>query len=149
MTESLKNRIQEDMKAAMRAQEKGRLGTIRLLLAAIKQREIDEQITLDDAGVMKVIEKMIKQRRDSITQYEAGNRPDLAEKEKQEIDVLQAYLPEALSDAEIDIAVKQAIEETGATSMKDMGQLMGVLKGKLQGRVDMSMVSKKVKEHLS
>ncbi|ABS77665.1 glutamyl-tRNA amidotransferase [Coxiella burnetii] len=149
MTESLKNRIQEDMKAAMRAQEKGRLGTIRLLLAAIKQREIDEQITLDDAGVMKVIEKMIKQRRDSITQYEAGNRPDLAEKEKQEIDVLQAYLPEALSDAEIDIAVKQAMEETGATSMKDMGQLMGVLKGKLQGRVDMSMVSKKVKEHLS
>ncbi|WP_267257050.1 GatB/YqeY domain-containing protein [Coxiella endosymbiont of Ornithodoros maritimus] len=149
MIESLKNCIQEDMKASMRGQEKGRLGTIRLLLAAIKQREIDEQITLDDAAVMKVIEKMIKQRRDSITQYEAGNRPDLAEKEKQEIDILQAYLPEALSAAEIDAAVKQAIEETHATSMKDMGQLMGVLKEKLQGRVDMNMVSKKVKEHLS
>lgn len=145
---SLKDTIQEDMKAAMRAQEKLRLGTIRMLMAAIKQREIDERITLDDAGVITVINKMIKQRRESAEQYKAANRTELAEKEEAEIKILQSYLPQQLSDEEIEQAVQQAIKETGASTMQDMGKVMGMLKEKLAGRADMSKVSGKVKQHL-
>ncbi len=146
--EDLKKKIQNDMVAAMRAKEKERLGTIRLLMAAIKQREIDDQITLDNNGVLKVIEKMIKQRRDSIKQYETGNRPELAEKESKEIDILQVYMPAQMSDADINAAIDEAIQSTGASSMKDMGKVMGVLKDKLQGRGDMGAVSAKIKQHL-
>ncbi|WP_423062930.1 GatB/YqeY domain-containing protein [Candidiatus Paracoxiella cheracis] len=146
--EDLKKKIQNDMVAAMRAKEKERLGTIRLLMAAIKQREIDDQITLDNNGVLKVIEKMIKQRRDSIKQYETGNRPELAEKESKEIDILQVYMPAQMSDADINAAIDEAIQSTGASSMKDMGKVMGVLKDKLQGRADMGAVSAKIKQHL-
>lgn len=146
--EDLKKKIQNDMVAAMRAKEKERLGTIRLLMAAIKQREIDDQTTLDNNGVLKVIEKMIKQRRDSIKQYEAGNRPELAEKENKEIDILQVYLPAQMSDADINAAIDEAIQSTDASSMKDMGKVMGVLKDKLQGRADMGAVSAKIKQRL-
>ncbi len=147
MTSPLKNQIREDMKAALRAQDKQRLGTIRLLMAEIKQREIDDQIELDDTGIFGVIGKMIKQRKDSITQYKAGNRKDLADKEEQEIDVLKQYLPQQLSDAEIDKAIQAAIEKSGASSIKDIGKVMGVLKSTLQGRADMGMVSARVKAH--
>lgn len=150
MTESLKFRLQEDMKAALRAQEKERLNTIRSLLAAIKQREIDDRIILDDHGISKIIEKMIKQRNDSITQYEAGHRLDLANKEKQEIELLQKYLPEALSEAQLEAFVNEAILETQGTSLKDMGKIMAVLKEKLKNqRADMRLLNEKVKEKLS
>lgn len=148
MSDLLKPKIQEDMKAAMRAQDKERLGTIRLLMAAIKQREIDDRITLDDTAVVKVIEKMIKQRQDSIQQYEAGKRPDLAAKENQEIVVLKEYMPAQLSDTEILAAIDAAINASGATSLKDIGKVMNELKSKLQGRADMSIVSAKVKGRL-
>ncbi len=147
--DDLKQTIQKDMVAAMREKDKERLGTIRMLLAAIKQREIDDQITLDNAGVTKVIEKMIKQRRESIKQFEAGNRPELAQKEQEEIDVLQVYMPAAMGDAEIAAAIDEAIEATAAESMKDMGKVMAALKDQLQGRADMSAVSAKIKERLS
>ena len=137
------------MVAAMRAKAKERLVPIRMLLAAIKQREIDDKITLDDTAVLKVIEKMIKQRRDSVKQFEAGNRPELAKKENDEITILQEYMPPAMSDADIDAAVKQAIEKAEATTIKDMGKVMGLLKPALQGRADMGAVSSKVKGHLS
>ncbi len=146
---SLKERISEDMKAAMRAKESAKLGTIRLLLAAIKQKEVDEQITLDDAAILAVTDKLIKQRRDSVTQYEAAARQDLADLERAEIVVLQAYMPAALSDAEIDAAVAAAIAQTGAAGPADMGKLMGVLKPQLAGRADMTAVSAKVKAALS
>ncbi len=146
---SLKERISEDMKAAMRAKESAKLGTIRLLLAAIKQKEVDEQITLDDAAILAVTDKLIKQRRDSVTQYEAAARQDLADLERAEILVLQAYMPAALSDAEIDAAVAAAIAQTGAAGPADMGKLMGVLKPHLAGRADMTAVSAKVKAALS
>ena len=146
---SLKERISEDMKAAMRAKESAKLGTIRLLLAAIKQKEVDEQITLDDAAILAVTDKLIKQRRDSVTQYEAAARQDLADLERAEILVLQAYMTAALSDAEIDAAVAAAIAQTGAAGPADMGKLMGVLKPHLAGRADMTAVSAKVKAALS
>lgn len=149
MTDSLKAKITSDMKDAMRAQEKQRLGTIRLLLAAIKQREVDERIVLTDADVLAIINKMIKQRRDSIEQFQQAGRNELAAIEQQEIEILQNYLPPQLSDAEIEAAVADAIKETGAESAKDMGKVMGILKTKLAGRVDMAIVSTKIKAKLS
>ena len=146
---SLKTRITEDMKAAMRAKETLRLSAIRLLLAAMKQREVDERIELSDADVVAIIEKMIKQRRDSIAQYEKGQRPDLAQVEQGEIVVLQAYMPKAMSDSEIDVAVSAAITGSGAKGMADMGRVMAVLKQDLAGRADMSKVSVLVKSKLS
>jgi uncharacterized protein YqeY len=146
---SLKVRINDDMKAAMRARETERLGTIRLLLAAIKQREVDERIELDDAGVTAVIDKMIKQRKDSISQFEAAGRADLVAKENAELEVLTAYMPAQLSDAEIDAEVQAAVAQTGAAGPQDMGKVMGVLKPKLAGRADMTAVSAKVKAALA
>ncbi|CAB3726818.1 GatB/YqeY domain-containing protein [Trinickia soli] len=146
---SLKDRINEDMKTAMRAREAGRLATIRLLLAAIKQREVDERTTLDDAAVTAVIDKMIKQRKDSISQFEAAGRTDLVEQERAELAVLAAYMPAQLSEAEIAEQVQAAVAETGATGPQDMGKVMGVLKGKLAGRADMTAVSGLVKAALS
>ena len=146
---SLKVRINDDMKAAMRARETERLGTIRLLLAAIKQREVDERIELDDAGVTAVIDKMIKQRKDSISQFETAGRTDLVEKEKGELDVLAAYMPAQMSDDEIAAEVQAAVAQTGAAGPQDMGKVMGVLKPKLAGRADMTAVSAKVKAALS
>jgi hypothetical protein len=145
---ALKERITEDMKTAMRAGEKERLATIRLLLAAIKQREVDERITLDDGQVLAVIEKMIKQRRESISQFEAGGRADLVAKENAEVAILQAYLPAQLSAAEIDALIAEAIAATGAASMKDMGKVMGFVKGKAQGRADMGALSARIKQKL-
>lgn len=146
---SLKDRITEDMKAAMKAKETARLGAIRLLLAAIKQKEVDERATLDDAAVVAVIEKLTKQRKDSVTQYEAANRPELAEAEKFEIAVLAAYLPEKMSAEEMAAAVAAAVAETGAKGPADMGKLMGVLKPRLAGKADMAEVSKLVKAALA
>ena len=146
---SLKDRINDDMKAAMRARETERLGTIRLLLAAIKQREVDEQITLDDAAVITVVDKMIKQRKDSIAQFEAAGRADLVAQESAELAVLAAYMPEQLSDAEIAAEVQAAVAQTGAAGPQDMGKVMGVLKGKLAGRADMTAVSALVKAALA
>lgn len=143
---SLRDQISEDMKAAMRAKESERLATIRLLLAAIKQREVDERVTLDDAGVTAVVDKMIKQRKDSISQFEAAGRTDLVEKEQAEVAVLSAYLPAQLSDAEVAAEVQAAVAQTGP---QDMGKVMGVLKGKLAGRADMTAVSALVKAALS
>lgn len=145
---TIKDRVLEDMKAAMRAHEKERLATIRLILAALKQREVDERIVLNDEQILATLNKMIKQRRDSITQFEAGNRPELAQKEADEIVVIQTYLPQQLTDAEIDAAIHGAIQSSGATSGKDMGKVMGVLKASLAGRADMTAVSAKVKAHL-
>jgi hypothetical protein len=145
---SLKERITDDMKAAMRSGEKERLGAIRMITAAIKQREVDERITLDDSQVMSVIEKMIKQRKESLVQFEAGNRPDLAEKESAEIRLLQTYLPAALSEAEIDALIGESISATGASTIKDMGKVMNLVKGKAQGRVDMAAVGAKIKAKL-
>jgi uncharacterized protein len=145
----LKQRLTDDMKAAMKAGAKERLGTIRLVNAAIKQREVDERIELDDTQVLAVLEKMVKQRRDSISQFEAAGREDLAAKERAEIDVIQGYLPEALSDDEIEALINAAVAETGAASMRDMGSLMGVLRPQLQGRADMGAVSQRVKARLA
>jgi hypothetical protein len=146
---TLKERITEDMKAAMRASEKERLSTIRMVQAAIKQREVDERITLDDAQVIAVLEKMVKQRRESIVQFEQGGRADLADKEKAEIELLTAYLPAQLSMAEVDALVHEAIATTGATSVKDMGKVMGVVKAQAAGRADMGAVSARIKAALS
>ncbi|MEZ7911426.1 MAG: GatB/YqeY domain-containing protein [Propionivibrio sp.] len=146
---SLKERINEDMKSAMRARETARLAAVRLLLAAIKQKEVDERIELDDAGVQTVIDKMLKQRRDSITQYAAAGRDDLVAAEKFEAEVLAAYMPAALSEAEIDAAVAAAIAATGAAAPGDMGKVMAVLKPELAGRADMSEVSKRVRARLA
>jgi uncharacterized protein YqeY len=146
---TLKERITEDMKTAMRAGEKERLGTIRLALAAIKQREVDERITLDDTQVLVALEKMIKQRKESITQFESGGRADLVAKEKAELAVLQAYLPEQMSDAEIDALIAEAVAASGATSIKDMGKVMGLVKAKAQGKADMGAVSARIKQKLS
>ncbi len=145
---SLKARITEDMKTAMKAKETVRLGAIRLLLAAIKQKEVDEQIELDEAGIVAVIEKMTKQRKDSLSQYEAAGRTDLAEVERAEITVLAAYLPEKMGEAEINAAIDAAAAATGAASAADMGKLMGVLKPQLAGKADMALVSKLVKAKL-
>jgi uncharacterized protein YqeY len=146
---SLKERITEDMKTAMRARDTARLSALRLLLAALKQREVDERKTLSDADVVAVIEKMLKQRRDSIEQFEAAKRQDLADAEKFEVSVLQAYMPQALSDADLQAAVAQAIQDSGATGPQDMGKVMGVLKPALAGRADMGKVSALVKARLA
>ena len=145
---SLKDRITEDMKAAMRAKDSERLGTIRMLLAAIKQREVDERITLDDAQVLAVIEKMVKLRKESVAQFQSGGRADLAAKETKEIEQLQAYLPEQLSEADLDALIAEAIAESGAKSIKEMGKAMAVLKQKAQGRADIGVASAKLKAKL-
>jgi uncharacterized protein len=136
------------MKAAMRAGEKERLGVIRMITAAIKQREVDERISLDDAQVVAVLEKMVKQRKESLVQFQAGNRQDLVDKESAEIDLLKTYLPSQLDDAEIDALIADAIAATGAASVKDMGKVMGVIKAKAQGRADMGAVGAKIKAKL-
>ncbi len=145
---SLKERITDDMKAAMRAGEKERLGVIRMITAAIKQREVDERISLDDAQVVAVLEKMVKQRRESLVQFQAGNRQDLVDREAAEIELLKTYLPSQLGDAEIDALIADAIAATGAASVKDMGKVMGVIKSKAQGRADMGTVGAKIKAKL-
>ena len=145
----LKDRITEDMKTAMRAGEKERLGTIRLILSAVKQREVDERISLDDSRVLAAIEKMIKQRKEAIVQFAAGARADLVAKETAEIAILQTYLPAQMSDAEIDALIAEAIASTGAASIKDMGKVMGAVKAKAQGRADMGAVSARIKQKLS
>ena len=146
---SLKAQITEDMKTAMRAKESARLATIRLILAEIKRKEVDEQIELDGAQTLAIVEKMIKQRKDSITQFEAGGRADLAEIEKGELAILSAYMPAGLSDEEIAAEVKAAVASTGAAGPQDMGKVMGVLKPKLAGRADMTVVSGLVKKALA
>ncbi len=145
---TLKARITEDMKAAMRARDSARLSTIRLLQAAIKQREVDERIELSDADVLAVLDKMVKQRRESIVQYEAGHRADLAEAERAEIAVLQAYLPRPLTEAEIDALIAEAIAAAGAAGLPAMGKVMAALKPKLAGRADLAAVSARVKARL-
>jgi len=145
---TLRERITEDMKAAMRASDKERLSTIRLLLAAIKQREVDERITLDDAQVIAVLEKMIKQRRESIVQFEQGARQDLADKERSEIVLLQSYLPAQFTEAEVDAIIRDAIASTGAASVKDMGKVMAAVKAQAAGRADMGAVSARIKATL-
>lgn len=146
---ALKDRITEDMKNALRAKETARLGAIRLLLAAMKQREVDERIELTDADIVAIIDKMLKQRRDSVAQYENGGRQDLADAEKFEMTVLQTYMPAALSNDEIAAAVAEAVAATGATGPQDMGKVMAVLKPKLAGKADMSAVSQLVKAKLA
>ena len=145
---TLKERITEDMKTAMRSAEKDRLAVIRLLQAAIKQREVDERITLDDAQITAVLEKMIKQRKESIVAFEKGGRADLVAKENAEIAVLQPYLPAQLSDAELDALIAEAIASTGAASIKDMGKVMGVVKAKAAGKADMGAVGARIKSKL-
>jgi len=144
----LKERITDDMKAAMRAGEKDRLGVIRMITSAIKQREVDERISLDDAQVLSVLERMIKQRKESLVQFQAGNRPDLVDKESAEIVLLQSYMPSQLSDGEIDALITDAVAATGAASLKDMGKVMGIIKAKAQGRADMAAVGAKIKAKL-
>jgi uncharacterized protein YqeY len=136
------------MKAAMRAGEKERLGVIRMITSAIKQREVDERIVLDDAQVLSVLEKMIKQRKESLAQFQAGNRQDLVDKESAEITLLQTYMPSRLSDAELDALIAEAVAATGAASIKDMGKVMAVIKAKAQGRADMAAVGAKIKAKL-
>ena len=145
----LKNQITEDMKSAMKAGDKDRLKVVRLIMAAIKQIEVDKRVELDDAGVLSVLEKMVKQRRDSIEQFEKGGREDLVAIERAEIEVLQAYLPEQLSADEIAALVDEVIAATGAESMRDMGKVMGQIKAKAAGRADMGAISATVKERLA
>jgi uncharacterized protein YqeY len=144
----LKARITDDMKSAMRSKETLRLGTIRLLLAAVKQREVDERIELDDAAISAIVEKLIKQRRDSISQFQTAGRQDLVDAEQAELAILQAYLPAQLSAADVAAAVAAAIAESGATSARDMGKVMGLLKARLAGRADMAQVSALIKASL-
>lgn len=146
---SLKQRLTDDMKTAMKAGDKDSLGVVRLMLAAIKQREVDERVELDDAQVLAVLEKMVKQRKDSVTQFEAASREDLAAIERAEIVVIQRYLPEKMGEAEVQAAIDAAIAETGASGPADMGKLMGVLKPKLAGQADMGQVSALVKKSLA
>jgi len=146
---TLKERIQEDMKHAMRAAEKERLATVRLILAAIKQREVDERIVLDDTQVLSVLDKMVKQRRESIAQFEAGKRADLAAKENAELTIISGYLPTQLEASELDALIQAAIAETGAASIKDMGKVMGIIKTRAQGRADMGVVGARIKARLS
>ncbi len=145
----LKERITDDMKTAMKARESERLAAIRLLLAAIKQKEVDERIELTDGDVFSVIERMLKQRRDSISQFEAAGRTDLVDKEKFEVSVLQSYMPQAFSEAEVEAVVVAAIAETDASGMKDMGKVVGIVKSKLAGRADMGKVSALIKHKLA
>ena len=146
---SLKSNIQDDVKHAMKAGDKARVKVLRMLTAAIKQREVDERIELDDTQILAVVDKMVKQRRESIEQYQAGNRPELAEIEQAEIDILAAFLPEPLSETELNALIDQAIADTGATAMSDMGSVMGKLKTHVQGRADMKQVSASVRSKLS
>jgi uncharacterized protein YqeY len=146
---TLRDRVQEDVKTAMKAREAERLGTLRLLTAAMKQREVDERITLDDAGVVAVIEKMLKQRKDSVAQYEQAGRQDLADAEKREMAILQAYLPQQMAEDEIAAVVAEAVAATGAKGPADMGKVMGVVKPKVAGRADMGRVSALVKAKLA
>lgn len=146
---TIKERITDDMKNAMRTQDKERLATIRLILSALKQKEVDERIVLTDEHIIAILDKMLKQRRESIAQYEAGNRPDLAQKELAEIEIIQHYLPAPLSATEIAALIENAIQETGAASVRDMGKVMNVLRAKVQGRADVAAVSNQVKERLS
>lgn len=146
---SLKVRISDDMKSAMKAKDTERLAAIRLLMAAIKQKEVDERIELDDPAIVVVIDKMLKQRRDSISQYEAAQRQDLADKEKAEMVVLMAYMPQQLSEAEIDELVAKAVVDSAAASMQDMGKVMGLLRPQLAGRADMALVSARIKAKLT
>ncbi len=145
---AIKDQITEQMKDAMRAKDKARLGTIRLMLAELKRIEVDERIELDDARVLAVLDKMIKQRKDSIAQYLAAERPELADKEQQETEVIKTFLPQPLSDDEVNQIIDAAIAETGATGMQAMGQVMAIIKPQLQGRADMGNVSKQVKAKL-
>ena len=145
---TLKEQITSDMKESMKSGQKDRLAVIRLILAALKQKEVDERITLDDAQVLAILEKMLKQRRESVTQFTQGNRPDLVAKEEAEIKIIQAYLPAQLSEAELDQMVAAAVAESGAASVKDMGKVMGILKPKVAGKADMSAVSAKIKAKL-
>jgi uncharacterized protein YqeY len=145
----LKQRITEDMKAAMKGGDKPRLGVVRLILAALKQREVDERIVLDDAQVLHTLEKMLKQRRDSVSQYEAARREDLAAQERYEIGVIETYLPAQLSDAELDALITQCIADAGATSPRDMGKVMTLLKERAAGRADMGALSQRVKARLA
>ena len=144
----LRERVNEDMKSALKAREAERLATLRLLLAAVKQREVDERITLDDAQVVAVLEKMVKQRRESISQFQAGGRADLVAKETAELALLQGYLPAQLSDAELDALITAAIAQTGAASVKDMGKVMGIVKGQAAGKADMGAVGARIKARL-
>ncbi len=146
---ALREKLNEDMKAALKAREQDKLDALRLMLAAVKQREVDERITLDDAGVIAVVEKMIKQRKDSISQFEKAARHDLADKEKFEVGILEGYLPRQLAQAEIEAIVAEAVAATGAKSAADMGKVMGVVKPKLAGRADMGKVSALVKAKLA
>lgn len=149
LTATLKDQIQEAMKTAMRSQAKERLGVIRLILASIKQQEVDERIVLSDEQILSLLDKMIRQRKESIKQFEAGNREDLVKKESFEIEVIQEFLPPALSEAEIDDLIQKAIQETSASSIKDMGKVMALLKPKLQGRADLGTVGNSIKKMLS
>jgi len=149
MPSEIKLRLTDDMKTAMREKDKARLGVVRLALAAIKQREVDERIELDDVQVLAVLDKMVKQRRDSASQYEAAGRQDLADQENYEISVISSYLPAALGDAELAALIDEAVAATGAASMQEMGKVMAWLKPKVQGRADMGAVSQKIKARLS
>mgnify|MGYP003702070539 FL=1 len=145
----LKPRLEAEVKTAMRAKDKPRLGVLRLVMAAIKQREVDERIELDDTQVLAVLDKMVKQRRDSLSQYETAGREDLAQQESYEINILQEFMPTALSESELDALIRQAVKASGASTMKDMGKLMAELRPNVQGRADMGLVSQKVKQVLS
>ena len=148
MTTSLKQQIQEDMKTALRAHDKQRLGVVRLILAAIKQVEVDERVAVDDARIIQILNKMLKQRRDSIAQYDQAKRVDLADQERLEVKIIETYLPEPLSEADIDRIVSETITKVGATSIKEMGKVIAALKDQLQGRADMTQISAKIKAHL-
>ena len=145
MSSALKDQIQDAMKTAMKGGEKERLSVIRLMMSAMKQVEVDERIELDDNRVLGILDKMVKQRRESISQFESGGREDLANKEKAEIDIISDFLPQALTEEEIEAIINKAISETGAESMKDMGKVMGIIKPQLTGRADMGSVSQKIK----
>lgn len=149
MSSELKSRIQDDVKTAMRAKDKPRLATLRLVTAALKQREVDERIELDDAAIIEILVKSVKQRKDSIQQYEAANREDLAERERSELVLIETYLPTALTDEELDAMLEEAVAATNANSIKDMGKLMGWLRPHIQGRADMGALSAKVKARLT
>ena len=149
MSDTLKNRIADDVKTAMRARDRERLATLRLVTAAIKQREVDERIEMSDADVLAVLDKMLKQRRDSITQFEAAGRDDLVAKEVFEVGIIETYMPAALDDDAIDAAIVAAIDESGAAGIRDMGKVMGLLKSRLQGRADLGAVSGRVRERLA
>ena len=146
---ALKERIQEDMKTAMRSGDKDRLGVIRMILAAVKQREVDERIALDDNQVLSVLEKMVKQRRESIAQFTTGGRNDLVTRETAELQVVEGYLPQRMGEAELDALIAEAIASTGAASIKDMGKVMAAVKAKATGRADMGAVSARIKQQLS